>query len=152
MSTYYTCFKLINGIPGWGQDVLVIKAELLDDSIKFFKSPAGNATTISLRYDQITETSFYSEEKILEKSKSVIGRAAIGSLFGPLGSIIGGISGTGKKQIKKQRYYYTISFISTSGEPGLITLGTSCAGCDWAKFDSLLKPHISKQDETPSFL
>lgn len=101
MCTFYTCFKLIDGIPGWGQDILVIKAELLEDSIKFYKSPIGQSTTIALRYDQITETSFYSEREILEKSKSVIGRAAIGSLFGPLGSIIGGISGTGKKQIKK---------------------------------------------------
>ena len=151
--SFYTCFKLIDGIPGWGQNVLVIKAELLEDSIKFYKSPIGNSTTISLRYDQITETAIYSEEEILEKSKSVIGRAAIGSLFGPLGSIIGGISGVGKKTIKKRQLYYTISFTSTSGSPGLITFGTSCAGCNWSRFDALLKPNISKPlEESPSFL
>ena len=150
---YSSCFKLIDGIPGWGQNVLVIKAELLDDSIKFYKSPIGQSESISLRYNQIIETGIYSEDEILEKSKSVIGRAAIGSLFGPLGAIIGGISGTGNKRIKQKRYYYTISFMSSSGEHKLITLGTSCAGCNWSKFNTLLKPHIKKQDDcSPGFL
>lgn len=139
-------FKLIDGIPGWGQNVLVIKAELLEDSIKFYKSAIGKSDSISLCYDQILDTGFYSEEEILEKSKSVIGRAAIGSLFGPLAAIIGGISGVGTKKIKHKTYYYTINFISSSGKPGLITLGISCAGCHWSKFNTLLKPHINHQD------
>lgn len=153
MNNFYSCFKLIDGIPGWGQNILVIKAELLEDSIKFYKSAFGESASISLRYNQITNTGIYTEDEIIEKSKSVIGRAAIGSLFGPLGTIIGGISGTGSKKIKKRNYYYTIHFNSAAGEPGLITLGTSCGGCHWAEFDKLLKPHIQKtSDSAPSFL
>lgn len=149
---FSTCFKLIDGIPGWGKDILVIKAELLDDSIKFYKSPIGNSTSISLRYDQIIETDIYSEDEIIEKSKSVVGRAAIGSLFGPLGAIIGGISGTGNKKIKKKSYYYTICFTSSAGTPSLITLGTSCSGCNWSKFDAQLKPHIKNDNNDCEFL
>lgn len=150
---FSSCFKLIDGIPGWGQNVLVIKAELLEDSIKFYKSPIGKSSSISLYYNQILETGFYSEEEILEKSKSVIGRAAVGSLFGPLGAIIGGISGTGTKKINQKKYYYTISFVSSSGNPSLITLGTSCSGCNWSKFNTLLKPHIQNRNvNNPDFL
>ena len=150
---FSSCFKLIDGIPGWGQNVLVIKAELLDDCIKFYKSPFGESTSISLLYNQILKTKLYSEEQIIEKSKSVIGRAAIGSLFGPLGTIIGGLSGTGSKKTKLKTYYYTISFVSSFGNPGLITLGISCAGCKWSKFDDLLKPHIQNKDiDHPEFL
>ena len=142
----YSNFKLIDGIPGWGQNILVIKAQLLSDRIYFSKSPFdGRCETISLMYDQITGTDIYSEDEIIEKSKSVVGRAAIGSLFGPLGGIIGGMSGMGKKQVTQTKYYYVISYISASGTEAMRPIGVYCAGCHWSQFDSNLKKNIPKR-------
>ncbi|MCL2651143.1 MAG: SHOCT domain-containing protein [Candidatus Azobacteroides sp.] len=41
------------------------------------------------------------EQIIVKKNKSVVGRAVVGGLFlGPLGALIGGMSGTGTKDVK----------------------------------------------------
>ena len=138
-------FKLVTGIPGWGENVLVIKAELLADRITFYSSPFGQAKTISLLYSQILETGIYSETEILEKSKSVIGRSVAGGLlFGPLGALIGGMSGVGTEKTKKNHYYYTISFTSSDNSSRMISLGTECMGCNYHKFNEILRSHLPK--------
>lgn len=142
-------FQLVDGIDGWGKGILVIKAELWDDGITFYKSAIGNSEHISLRYNQINGTNIYTEEEILEKSKSVVGRAAAGSiLFGPLGAIIGGMSGIGNTTQKKTNYFYTIIFTKADNTPGMITLGTSCSGCTYADFDRILKQFISNAEKS----
>lgn len=52
------------------------------------------------------------EQEILEKDKSVIGRAVVGTvLAGPLGAIVGGMSGIGKKKKKgKERKIAIIGY------------------------------------------
>lgn len=61
--------------------------------------------------EQITNMSFATKETIIEQNKSVIGRAAVGGLIlGPLGAIIGGISGVGSKSVLKGKYYLVINF------------------------------------------
>ncbi|MBD5549519.1 MAG: hypothetical protein HDQ97_19425 [Lachnospiraceae bacterium] len=145
-------FKLIDGIDGWGKGILIIKAELWDDGIMFHQSAIGDSPHITLLYDQITSTSVYTEEEIIEKSKSVLGRAAAGAVFfGPLGAIIGGMSGTGSTSTSKTNFYYTINYVKSDSTPGMITLGTSCSGCNWSKFDNLLKPFIP-QKNNPEYL
>lgn len=142
-------FQLVDGIDGWGKGILVIKAELWDDGITFYKSAIGNSEHITLRYNQITGTDIYSEEEILEKSKSVVGRAVAGSLlFGPLGAIIGGMSGTGTTSQKRTDFYYTITFTKSNNTPGMITLGTSCSGCTYSDFNKILKQFISSNGES----
>lgn len=156
-ANFSTNFKLISGIPGWAENFFVIKAELCPDKITFYQSPIGNAKTVSLSYEQITGTDVYSETEILEKSKSVIARSVAGAaLFGPLGAIIGGMSGVGSKKSKKTSYYYTISYTTSNGDPGLLTFGTDCMGCNYYMFDHLLKEmHLSPKNssnEEPEFL
>lgn len=138
-----SCFKLINGIPGWPQNMLVIKAELHDDRITFFQSPIGQTASISLRLDQISDTGVYTDKEIIEKSKNVVGCAAVGSLFGPAGAIVGAISGVGTKQQTKVLHYYTITFTSSSGEPALLTFGTDCMACNQREFDQELRCRIT---------
>lgn len=151
---YASNFKLIDGIPGWGQDILVIKAELFSDLILFHKSPIGDSPTTCLLLDKIISTHTYTENELIEKSKSVIGRAAVGSLFGPAGAIVGAISGTGSKKKHSIRHYYCIEYLSSSDTPALITLGTDCMGCHVSKFDEYLKPYINvkPKQEAPTFL
>lgn len=152
---FSTCFLLVDGIPGWGQNIFVIKAELRPDRITFYQSPIGQTKTTSLLYSQIIETAYYSETEILEKSKSVAGRSIAGAaLFGPLGAIIGAASGTGTKKVSKTSHYYTITYTDITGEPAMLTFCTDPAVCNYYRFDLILKEHLPDPEEieTPEFL
>lgn len=152
---FSTSFKLVDGIPGWGQNIFVIKAELRPDRITFYQSPIGETKTTSLFYDQIIETKCYTETEIIEKSKSVVGRSLVGTaLFGPVGAIVGGMSGIGSKKAKKSSHYYTIMFTNSNNEPALLTFGTDCTPCNYHRFDAILKEHLPKKEDiqTPDFL
>ena len=62
-----------------------------------------------LNYDQKTE--------LVQKPKSVIGRAVVGGvIFGGVGAIVGAASGTGTKTEKKTHLYFIISYTSSDGE------------------------------------
>lgn len=72
---------------------------------------------ISLNFSQITDVYYGFETEIREKNKSIIGRAAAGGfIFGPVGAVVGAISGTGKKEEKKIHRVFVISYTSVKGE------------------------------------
>lgn len=89
------------------------------NSVKYLKSGKGhiyvhaNGLCIDLLYsklllsfDQIIDMRYSSYEKIIseKKSKSVIGRAAIGGvLLGPVGAVVGGLSGLGSTEIANKK-------------------------------------------------
>ena len=87
--------------------------------------------------DRIKKTSIYSEKEILEQSKSVIGRAAVGGLLlGPLGAIVGGMSGTGTKGKNKANHFLSIEFVGIDGTDhmGIFSCSNSVfAVCDLVK-------------------
>lgn len=150
-----TKFKLVSGIPGWGENVLVIKAELLEDRITFHKSALQNMGSISLMYNQITGTDFFTETEIKTKSTSVIGRSLVGgALFGPAGAVVGGMSAVNDKTEEKNKRYYMISYTNSQNEPATIILDTNCAPLKAYKFDKLLLQRIPKKKpvELPEFL
>lgn len=64
-----------------------------------------------------------SEQELHEKSKSVVGRALIGTLLVPgLGTIVGGMSGIGNKKVAgKTNYYLIINFVDSNGELSGVT-------------------------------
>lgn len=69
-----------------------------------------------LNYDQITDVFYGMETELISKSKSAIGRAAIGGLlFGNTGAIVGAISGSGTKEVKERHFYFIISYRSLEG-------------------------------------
>lgn len=54
---------------------------------------------VSVHYSQIASVEFIEAAKVKEEKKSVIGRALLGGvLLGPVGAIVGGISGAGSNQ------------------------------------------------------
>ena len=76
---------------------------------------------IKLNYDQITDVFYGLETEVIEKNKSVIGRAVAGGLlFGGIGAVVGGISGTGTKAKKERHFYFIISYTSSNGEDKFI--------------------------------
>lgn len=57
--------------------------------------------TFELSYDQLVAAEALRKTELLKKDKSVIARGVVGGvLLGPIGAIIGGMSGIGKKKIK----------------------------------------------------
>lgn len=71
----------------------------------------------TLMYNQITDIEYGSRTDIVEKNKSVIGRAVAGGiLLGGLGAVIGAVSGIGKKKKKETHLYFIISYTATDGD------------------------------------
>lgn len=65
--------------------------------------PIHNSQIISLKQT--------SQEELTKTDKSVIGRAVIGGLIlGPLGAIVGGMSGIGNKEKLKNKHYLVINY------------------------------------------
>lgn len=74
----------------------------------------------TLSLNQITNVFYGTETEIIEKNKSVLGRAAIGSLFNPLGAVIGAVSGVGTKRKKVNHTYLIIYYTSSAGAESVI--------------------------------
>lgn len=72
---------------------------------------------MSVEYADITNAEVLTETT--EENKSVIGRAVVGGLLlGPVGAVVGGISGTGKKE--KNNYYLRITYSNGNEEKTVI--------------------------------
>lgn len=73
--------------------------------------------------DRMRAAEIKNEQEIYEKSKSVVGRALIGTLLVPgIGTIVGGMSGIGNKKTKGMpNTYLILNFISSNGELSGVT-------------------------------
>ncbi|HBG1232736.1 TPA: SHOCT domain-containing protein [Clostridioides difficile] len=65
-----------------------------------------------IKFSDLYSVNKYSEKEIAYNNKSVVGRAAIGTLFGPMGTIVGGLSGTGNKKSKTEKLFISIEYFS----------------------------------------
>lgn len=73
-----------------------------------------DATVLDMDKVEYVESTTVAEIK--EKNKSVIGRAVVGSLLGPVGAVIGGISGVGSKKKENNRNILIIGYKSNGKE------------------------------------
>jgi hypothetical protein len=68
-------------------------------------------TFYPIHNSQIISIKQTSQEELARTDKSVIGRAVVGGLIlGPLGAIVGGMSGIGSKEKLKNKHYLVINF------------------------------------------
>jgi uncharacterized membrane protein len=99
----------VSGINLYGEEE-IIQATIEDGNI-VFKSVADKKKTAKLSITKINSVRIFTEKEIIEKDKSVVGRAVAGTLIaGPLGTIVGGLSGVGSKKKKKNFRIMTINY------------------------------------------
>lgn len=97
----------------------MIEVSLYDDHLTL--SAPMSKQPITLDYRKITDVYYGFETEIKEKNKSVIGRAAAGGfIFGPVGAVVGAISGTGKKEETEIRRVFVISYSPSNGEESFL--------------------------------
>lgn len=71
---------------------------------------------VLLPYSKITDVFHGYQTELVQKQKSVIGRAAVGGLlFGGVGAIVGAVSGTGEKTVAESKLYLIISYTNSEG-------------------------------------
>lgn len=111
-------FKLCEAHANLPKD-LMYDVALYDDYLTI--KVAFGKQEATLNYSQITDVFYGMETEITAKSKSVIGRALAGGLlFGGVGAVVGAVSGTGTKEKKERKFYFIISYTSSSGEDKFI--------------------------------
>lgn len=92
-----------------GRDALLMDDGKKQLSIKyglFWKQTWGD---FDIKYSQIADIWITSQSEMIQKQKSVIGRALIGGmLFGDAGAVIGGMSGMGGKEKAVQRLFLNV--------------------------------------------
>lgn len=83
----------------------------------------SNKHKFEIYLEQLRAAEAKSEKELIEKGKSVVGRAVIGTLLVPgLGTIVGGMSGIGNKKKKgKTSHYMIFNFIDAKGELSAVT-------------------------------
>jgi len=83
----------------------------------------SNGRKFEIPLSRVRAVEYKSEQELHEKSKSVVGRAIIGTLLVPgLGTIVGGMSGIGtKKTTGQMNFYLIINFTDANGQLSGVT-------------------------------
>ena len=149
-------FSVVDGcIPGMSSQSIV-KISLLPDQMEI-RQIIGGKNIAYLSYAQITNAQKINEKEITEADKSSVGRAVVGGVLrGPLGAVVGGMSGIGKKKKTKYKDYFVVNYTSSVGEPSVISFEIVGATVGFSKFLSELKQNSDIVDppvqEGPTFL
>ena len=99
-------FKLIENVVSFSKGYMYDVA-LYNDHLEI---TSMQKRKLLLNYDQITDVFYGGKTELIQKPKSVIGRAVVGGvIFGGIGAIVGATSGTGTKTEKKTHLYFIIS-------------------------------------------
>ena len=145
-------FAYVDGIP----NVFGVEKEIVDVTIDHccgqlsIVSCLSKKRSATLALNKITDVRDITDTQIIEADKSVIGRAAIGGLLmGPLGSVIGGMSGIGKKKTVSSRHHYVIVSYISNDEPKRLVFEIVGASTGWKSFVADL-PKDSNSPFAPS--
>lgn len=100
--------------------------------------------TAHLTVDKIKMARLISEKEIIEKQKSIGGRAIAGGLLlGPLGAIVGGMSGIGNKAKSKRVNYVVFNY----NDSDVITFEVNLISNDHLKVLELINTHLNNKNE-----
>src|SRR5690625_1162971 len=71
--------------------------------------------THTLPLTRVIKAQHLREYELVEEHKSVIKRALVGGILGPVGAVVGGISGVGTKKTEEIQHFLSIDFSDKSG-------------------------------------
>lgn len=142
-------FSHTDGIPTYSKDMAVSIEQNDGESRLEIKQRLSKIPPTFLNYSQITTLDILSEKQITEKSKSVVGRAVVGGiLLGPLGGIIGGMSGIGNKNKTNTHFYFIINYVLLNDEePKVLSFEIVGASLHWDKFVKSLREKLNISNE-----
>jgi hypothetical protein len=144
--------SFVDGIEGFGKGLAVeVSINNVNECITIKSRIDKKKPPVHLKFEQITGVNVVSEKEIIEKSKSVTGRAVAGGvLLGPLGAIVGGMSGIGSKQKSETHYFIVINYKSRAEEIKVLSFEIVGASLHWSSFVEELRGKIEtiKFDET----
>ena len=114
-------FKPLHAIGPITEKTELVEVALYEDHLEL-KAFMEKHEPISLQYEQITDVFHGIQSELVEKDRSVIGRAVAGGiLFGGVGAVVGGMSGVGKKKEKTvTKLLLIISYTSKDGEDSFL--------------------------------
>ena len=129
-----------DGLKGYGG--AMVKLELDDINQCIVISPTiYKIASVNLHYENILNIASVSEKEIIEKNKSTVGRALAGGVvLGPLGAIVGGMSGIGSNKSNKVNYYTVINY-EVDGETKVLSFKT-IGMANWTGFIQSVKSRI----------
>lgn len=103
--------KHIVGVGNMPEGTLLNVIVSTEDHKLYISRGKKEKSILEVSLDDIEFVENLKAEEITKKDKSVVGRAAMGTLIaGPLGAMVGGLSGTGKKEKKRDHYVLTIGY------------------------------------------
>lgn len=133
-----------------------VRISLLPEQIEIRQIIGGKAVAY-LSYSQVTAAEKVDERQIVELDKSVLGRAVVGGVFlGPLGAVVGGMSGVGKKQKSVYKEFFVINYTAASGELSALSFEMVGPPVGFSPFLSELKQragiHEAPEQSGPTIL
>jgi len=129
-----------SGLNGYGWATTKL---WLDDKNECITMEAKKLEPVHLKYEQIIDIDTTTDEKTTEKSKSVVGRALVGgALMGPVGAVVGGMSGTGSDKTTKTSYYMVINYKTINEE--VKELKFALYGGPWVDFIWSVRHRVGK--------
>ncbi|MFD0715187.1 hypothetical protein [Paenibacillus sp. GCM10027626] len=110
---------LATHVEGLGLGPVECKIFRFDDRILI----DANTHRFEIPLERVRAAVALTEEEIIQKNKSVVGRALIGTLIVPgLGTIVGGMSGIGtKNKGKKNNHYLILNFLDSNGQMAAVS-------------------------------
>lgn len=143
--TFYK-FLVVDGCVPNMKAPSTVKISLYSDKIEI-KQIFGGKEVAYLYYDQVNAVEKINEKQIAEIDKSVIGRAMVGGVFlGPLGAVVGGLSGVGKKEKAVYKDFFVINYTASNGEPAVLSFEMTGPPVGFASFLSEIKQRSGIRD------
>lgn len=128
------------------KDGMMVTAFAKEDGVLI---KAVDKNEVMLPYDRIEDVQYVQAVETKDVDKSVIGRGVVGALvFGPVGAVVGGMSGIGKKSKTKMRTFMLIAFESKDGTVMDIPLEIG-GGTNYARVPKLLNEIREKSGLEP---
>ena len=146
---YKTIWKHLSGLPNYRNGDAVRVTMQPDGDTVHFAAAAYERPQINLPLAKIEDINVTVDNITKQKDKSVIGRAVVGSaVAGPVGGVVGGLSGVGKKESSKLQCIVEVKY--SGGEEPIIFDTTNDAFTDGNKIVDTIRKSVRERFPVPS--